>query len=555
MEKNVLLAIVLSTLVIIGFHFFMSAQQKHAPSEGVSQTAEEATPPSQAPSEEKGQARQEPKEETLLQGHVAPEQTPAPVEVREAKVKTSLYQALLTEAGGRFKSFTLSRYRQTVDPDSPPVELISAPKLGLPIEVYPTKAPGLAIAPYKADRLLLELQNGQEGQLTFSPTLERPVVLVKELGFKDGTYLMDLKVQVKNPSAEAIEDRLLFRLVEQPVAKLDRRYIFRGPSYSHQGVYEEVKLKKAGSLSEYTGEMDWVGYGDPYFLLAMIPPRGEAWRATFRRLNEKAEEVILWSPQFVLHPGEQKEISLKLYFGPKDLEILKKTGYNLASAVNFGFFDVVAKPLLYSLRFFYKYTHNYGVAIILLTVLIRLIFWPLNHLSYKSMQKMKELQPLIMKLKEKYGDDKAKLNEELMRLYKTYKVNPFMGCLPMIIQIPVFFALYKVLLMAIELRHAPFVAWIKDLSAPDRLPVGFEIPYLGGIPVLTILMGVSMYFQQKLSPTSLDPTQEKMMLMMPIVFTLLFINFPSGLVLYWLTNNVLSIIQQVMTNKMLARGK
>ncbi len=548
MEKNVLLAIVLSTLVIIGFHFFMSTQQEKSTSQQISAQKKVSSPPPSQPS------NLQEKEEALKKELVPKQETPT-VKVREIKVKSSLYQALLTEAGGRFKSFTLSRYRQTIDPHSPPVELISAPKLGLPIEIYPTQAPSLAIAPCQADKLELKLASGEEGNLLFSPTIEKPLRVFKEFQFKDGSYLMSLKVKVENPSSESVGDRILFRLVEQPVAKLDRRYIFRGPAYAHQGVYEEVKLKKAGTLSEYTGEMDWVGYGDPYFLLAMIPPRGESWRATFRRLNKKAEEVILWSPQFVLQPGESKEIDLKLYFGPKDLEILKQTGYNLSSAVNFGFFDIVAKPLLYSLRFFYKYVHNYGVAIILLTVLIRLIFWPLNHLSYKSMQKMKELQPLITKLKEKYGDDKAKLNEELMRLYKTYKINPFMGCLPMIIQIPVFFALYKVLLMAIELRHAPFIAWIKDLSAPDRLPVGFEIPYLGGIPVLTILMGVSMYFQQKLSPTSLDPTQEKMMLMMPIIFTLLFINFPSGLVLYWLTNNVLSIIQQVMTNKTLARGK
>ncbi len=544
MERNIILAIVLSTLVIIGFHFFMSAQQKK-------------NPPAKQPVKvaEKGPQEKQPKE-SLSAAEVTPAQKITyQFRVRDIPVETSLYRALFTEAGARFKSFTLSKYRQTIDPNSPPVELVSSPKLGLPVEVYPTKAPQLAISPYQADKKELSLSQGARGELFFEPVVKEPLIIEKDFTFTDGLYLMGLKVKVKNPGSSTVTDRILFRLVSEPVAKLDRRYIFRGPAYTHQGVYEEVKLKKPGSFAEYTGEIDWVGYGDPYFLVAMIPPKGEAWRATFRRLNERAEEVILWSPDFVLGPQETRELDLKLYFGPKDLEVLKSTGYNLAKAVNFGFFDPVAKPLLYCLRFFYKYVHNYGVAIIILTALIRIIFWPLNHLSYKSMQKMKELQPIIMKLKEKYGDDKAKLNEELMRLYKTYKVNPFMGCLPMIIQIPVFFALYKVLLMAIELRHAPFFGWIKDLSAPDRLPVGFHIPYLGGLPVLTILMGVSMYLQQKLSPTSLDPTQEKMMLLMPVVFTVLFINFPSGLVLYWLTNNVLSIIQQVITNKMLERSK
>ncbi len=544
MEKNVILAIVLSLLVIIGFHFFMSISQKT--------TGETAlnSQKSRASKEIKKKPPQE-KPPTLIPARKSPYKE----KIRKALVDTSLYQAQITEAGGRFTSFTLKKYRQTIDPNSPPVELVNAPKLGLPLEIYPTKAPGLAIAPYKADPLSLKLSSGREGKISFKPLISEPLTLEKFFSFKDGTYLFSLKVRVKNPGEKPLTDQLLFRMVSRPVSKLDNRYVFRGPAYTSRGSYEEVKLKKPGSIFEYTGELDWVGYGDPYFLMAVVPPAGEAWRVTFRRLNKTAEEVILWSPSFTLPPHGEDEIELKLYFGPKTLEVLKKVGYNLSKAVHFGFFDPVAKPLLYALQFFYRYTGNYGIAIILLTALIRILFWPLNHLSYKSMRKMQELQPIIIKLKEKYGDDKARLNQELMQLYKTYKVNPFMGCLPMLIQIPVFFALYKVLLMAIELRHAPFFGWIKDLSAPDRLHLGFDIPYLGGIPVLTILMGVSMYFQQKLSPTSLDPTQEKMMLFMPVIFTVLFINFPSGLVLYWLTNNLLSIFQQLITNKMLARSR
>ena len=543
MEKNLILAIVLSLLVIVGFHFFMSTTETQKPSSlNGSQELSESPSKESAPSL---------KPESLVPAQGRVYQT----EIRQALVETSLFQAKLTEAGGRFTSFTLKKYRQTIEPDSPPVELINAPKLGLPLEVYPTKAPGLAISPYRAEPLSLKLEAGKKGTLRFSPLVREPLTIDKDFEFADGSYLFSLKVKVKNPTSQEVSDRLLFRMVSKPVSKLDQRYIFRGPAYSHEGTYEEVKLKKPGSFFEYTGEIDWVGYGDPYFLMAVVPPAGEAWRATFRKLNRTAEEVILWSPAFTLPPQAEKEISLKLYFGPKSLEELKKAGHHLSNAVHFGFFDPIAKPLLYALKFFYRYTGNYGVAIIILTILIRLLFWPLNHVSYKSMRKMQELQPIILKLKEKYGDDKARLNQELMQLYRTYKVNPFMGCLPMLVQIPVFFALYKVLLMAIELRHAPFFGWIKDLSAPDRLHLGFDIPYLHGIPVLTILMGVSMYYQQKLSPTSLDPTQEKMMLMMPVIFTVLFINFPSGLVLYWLTNNVLSIAQQLMTNKMLARSR
>ncbi len=544
MDTRLILAIVLSALVIFGFQLYVSETQKHVSPKGRPPQAVAKAPEQQTV----------PQEKASRPPQLA--QNPFPqFKIEEAQVDTALYKAILTEAGGRFKSFTLKKYHQTVDPHSPPIELISAPKLGLPVEVYPAKDPDLGIAPTKVSPLSLTLKaQDEKGTLTFEPLVSKPLRVDKKISFTNGSYLMDLKVRVTNPSEAPLTDRLLFRLVSAPVSKTTR-YVFSGPAYSHQGNFEEVKLKKPGQFSEYAGEIDWAGYNDLYFLLAMVPPQGEAWKATFRKLNEKAHEIILWSPKFTLAPKASKEIDLKLYFGPKSLEILKHVGYNLKSAVHFGIFDPLAKPLLYCLHFFYRYTHNYGVAIIILTIVIRLLFWPLNHMSYKSMKKMQELQPIIQKLKEKYGDDKNRLNQELMQLYRTYNVNPFMGCIPMLVQIPVFFALYKVLLMAIELRHAPFFAWINDLSAPDRLYIGFHIPYLGGIPVLTILMGISMYFQQKLSPTSMDPTQAQIMNLMPVVFTLLFINFPSGLVLYWLTNNVLSIIQQYMTIKMVARSR
>jgi len=186
-------------------------------------------------------------------------------------------------------------------------------------------------------------------------------------------------------------------------------------------------------------------------------------------------------------------------------------------------------------------------------VLIKILFWPLTHKSYKSMKELQKIQPLMTRIREKYKNNKEQLNRELMNLYKTYKVNPMSGCLPMIVQIPVFFALYKILGYSIELRHAPFILWIDDLSAPDRLfNFPFKIPLMAppyGIPVLTLLMGASMYIQQKMTPTAGDPSQMKIMQFLPLIFTVMFINFPSGLVLYWLVNNVLSIIQQYFINK------
>jgi len=216
-------------------------------------------------------------------------------------------------------------------------------------------------------------------------------------------------------------------------------------------------------------------------------------------------------------------------------------------------FDIIAKPLLWFMNFIYSRVPNYGIAIIVLTILTKILLWPLGSKSYKSMSEMKRLQPLMAEIREKHKDDKKMMNQEIMSLYRTYKINPMGGCLPMVLQIPVFFALYRMLYQAIELRHAPFFLWINDLSAPDRLfHFSFSIPFMQppyGIPVLTVIMGATMLLQQKMSPPPGDPTQAKMMMLMPIVFTVIFINFSSGLVLYWLINNILSIAQQTYIQK------
>jgi len=236
---------------------------------------------------------------------------------------------------------------------------------------------------------------------------------------------------------------------------------------------------------------------------------------------------------------------------------MRAVGHDISKALNFGFFDIIAKPCVWLMNKLYSVIPNYGIAIIILTLLIKIVLWPLGSKSYKSMSEMKRIQPLMKEIREKYKDDKKKMNEEVMGLYRTYKINPLGGCLPMVVQLPVFFALYRMLYQAIELRHAPFFLWIVDLSAPDRLGhfaikhVPFmEPPY--GIPVLTIIMGASMLLQQKMSPPMGDPTQAKMMMFMPVIFTVIFINFSSGLVLYWLTNNILSIAQQHYIQKKFA---
>jgi YidC/Oxa1 family membrane protein insertase len=253
-------------------------------------------------------------------------------------------------------------------------------------------------------------------------------------------------------------------------------------------------------------------------------------------------------PEKIIRLGTQHQHDYYLFFGPKSMRIVNKVGHDLGKAVDFGWFDFIAKPCLWLMNFLHDFIPNYGLAIIILTIMIKVVLWPLGSKSYKSMSEMKKIQPLMKEIREKHKDDKKKMNQEVMALYKTYKINPLGGCLPMVVQLPVFFALYRMLYQAIELRHAPFFFWINDLSAPDRLfRFGFSIPFMEppyGIPVLTLVMGASMLLQQKMSPPMGDPTQAKMMMLMPIVFTVIFINFSSGLVLYWLVNNILSIAQQ-----------
>ncbi len=243
--------------------------------------------------------------------------------------------------------------------------------------------------------------------------------------------------------------------------------------------------------------------------------------------------------------GQGETTSYLFYAGPKDYELLRSLDNGLERAINFGFFGFLGKPMFFILKAIYGVVRSYGVAIILLTTLIKILFIPLTHKQHKSMEDMQKIQPEISAIRERYKGDTENMNRQIMDLYKKHKVNPAAGCLPLLIQIPVFFALYNVLLSAIELRQAPFL-YIKDLSAADAL-----FGHVGGFAVgpLPLLMGASMYLQQKMMPTTMDPKQTKIFQYMPVIFTFMFLNFPSGLVLYWLVNNVLTILQQIYTNK------
>ena len=299
---------------------------------------------------------------------------------------------------------------------------------------------------------------------------------------------------------------------------------------------------------KYDSNILWAGFADKFFISSILAENGSLASAELKKNASGFIETIVSSPQFTINPGKSSSISNNLFVGPKDIDILKAQGNSLEQSLDLGWFTVLAKPLLYSLKFFYRYFENYGVAIIIITVILKLLFFPLTHKSYKSMKDMQKIQPMMAELKDKHKNDKEAMNKAVMELYRDHKVNPLGGCLPMLVQIPVFFALYKALMFSIELRHAPFYAWINDLSGPDNL-----FGHLLGLPFvigpLPLVMGVTMFIQQKMTPAAGDPMQQKMMLALPLVFTVMFLTFPSGLVLYWLVNNVLTIGQQVYINK------
>jgi YidC/Oxa1 family membrane protein insertase len=455
-----------------------------------------------------------------------------------------------------FKSFVLKKYRQTIDADSPLLDVISPTLRGgtVRLQLADNSIPGIEKAIFAASSGSDEVDVSQKSQeVIFSWTSPQGVVVEKKFLFSPETYLVGLNITIKNHTDKTIQDNLTLSLV-RPAPEGKSRYGFEGPSAWIDNGLEEIKIKDIKKKDVYTGEITWISVQDRYFMSAIIPK--EPYKASLH-LSLNSGSILKSSymqPVSTIKPNTQQHFEYKLFFGPKSLKLLSGLNYNLVKAVNFGMFDILAKPCVWIMNFLYDYTiPNYGVAIIILTIFTKVILWPLGTKSYRSMNEMKKIQPLMAEIREKYKDDKKKQNEETMALYRTYKVNPLGGCLPMIVQIPVFFALYRMLYEAIELRHAPFLGWINDLSAPDRLfRFDFSVPFMQapyGIPVLTIIMGVTMYIQQKMSPAVGDPTQAKMMKFMPVAFTFIFINFSSGLVLYWLVNNILSIAQQYYINR------
>ena len=542
-----ILAIVLAFFILLGYQYLFVAPDKEQNQPAVEKTAE--VPQARIPAQEV-QPAPAPAESVQAE---QPLNLPAE-QGRDIIVETSNYKAVISETGGGVKSFKLKNYRETAAPDAELKELISTESYrDLPLYFTWGVEPRRAEVPlFAADRESLKVEAGESQTLTMTAKLSSGLQVTRRMTFAPDSYLINMSVEIYNSSETPLQGSPYMSLTNRPFESTSQRYLFSGPATLLDGKLQEIKpkdLQEAGQTLQ--GNITWVAFEGTYFMTGVIP---ENQTSQTLKLSAEGDLVnsLLLSPEEIIPAAGRLQYDYQVYFGPKKITTLREAGHDLERVVNFGWFDKIARPALYLLNFFYGYVGNYGIAIILVTVLIKILFWPIAQKGLKSMKNMQKIQPKMAKLKEKYKDDSARLNQEMMNLYKTYKVNPLGGCLPMILQIPVFFALYKVLLQAIELRHAPFMLWITDLSAPDRLMVGVDIPYLGGIPVLTLLMGGSMFLQQRMTPSPADPTQAKIMMFLPVIFTFMFLNFASGLVLYWLVNNLLSIAQQYVINKQAA---
>ncbi|MEE9591156.1 MAG: membrane protein insertase YidC [Thermodesulfobacteriota bacterium] len=484
-------------------------------------------------------------------GVIPVERELVPMEEELVTVETPLYRATLSSIGGGIKSWVLKGYGTKLDPESPNVDM--APSIDRDYS-FGTGLLGEGrkrILNFKPSQRALNLSPAQSSTLSLVWVSPEGLKIEKRYTFSGSTYMVKGEVIIYNETGKPVREKITTNLAAYSLALKGRGAAGynRGAVKYEMGGIERIDADEEEEI--HKGRPQWIGVEDKYFLTVLIPSTDGDIEWSSRPLENDVIRANLFLP-VDLSPSASYLFKYKAYIGPKEYKRLKAYNLNLERSIEFGKFGFMASPMLVVLTFFYRFIPNYGLAIILLTVVIKIAFYPLTKHSLKSMRDMQKIQPQMAALKEKYKGDKQKMNTELMELYKRQKINPLGGCLPMVLQIPVFIALYEVLYVAIELRHAPFMLWIKDLSAADtllRLPEA--LPMLGGSAFgpLPLLMGATMLIQQKMTPTAMDPAQAKMMMFMPIIFTFMFLSFPTGLVLYWLVNNILQIGQQYYIHK------
>ena len=468
------------------------------------------------------------------------------------EVETDLFKIRIDTTGGDLRQADLLDYPATTEPDSPPFRLLndSLPNLfviqsGLRASAGTEPTHHVVYTPEQSHYRMAE----SDEELVVPMTWRSPegVEVIKRYVFHRGSYAIDLQHEVRNHSGEDWHGRQYRQLQRTQVAETGQStFIYTymgGVIYSPEEKYEKIKFDHMvdGDLDRTITD-GWAAMLQHYFLGALIPARDEANRYYTKALSNARYVIGMISPGQTVAAGSSGLYETQVFIGPKLQDEMKQVATGLELTVDYGMLTVLAQPVFWLLQKIHGLVGNWGWAIVFVTMLIKLAFYKLSETSYKSMANMRKLAPRLKTLKERYGDDRQKLNTAMMDMYKKEKINPLGGCLPIVVQIPVFISLYWVLLEAVELRQAPFILWLTDLSAPD--------PFY----VLPLLMGATMLIQQRLNPAPMDPIQAKVMMALPIVFTVFFAFFPSGLVLYWVANNTLSIAQQWMITRRIERG-
>ncbi|MDF2765864.1 MAG: yidC [Rhodospirillales bacterium] len=560
-QKNMILAIVLSIAIILGFYYFFElprirAQQEALEAQRAQQTEQQQAAPAQAPTT--GAA---------VPAVTLPTRSEALASTRRVRIDSARLTGSIALAGARIDDLTLDDYEVTTKPDSPKIELLNPvggkeayfaefgwfPAQGASIPVPQRDTPWQASSPTLTPDQPVTLSWDNGAGLRF----ERVIAL-------DRNYMFTVTQRVVNRGTQPVTLSPYGRIVRVGTPTTAGFYIL------HEGLigvlngtlreinYDELAEQQERKITEETAG-GWLGITDKYWLVALAPDQQQtaiSEFAFFEAAGAPHYQAGYAAPSLTIAPGAAAESTSRLFAGAKEVNLLERYRDELGlplfeRAVDFGLLWFLTQPIFWVLDKIYKVVGNFGVAILLLTVMVKLLFLPLANKSYRAMSQMKKLAPQMQQLKERYGEDRQKLNQEMMALYKREKVNPVSGCLPVVIQIPVFFALYKVLFVTIEMRHAPFYGWIQDLSAPDPTSlfnlfglIPWDPPSLLAIGAWPVIMGITMFVQQKLNPAPPDPIQAKMFMALPVVFTFMLAAFPAGLVIYWAWNNVLSILQQ-----------
>ena len=572
-QKNLFLAIGLSVAIIIGFQFLFPQQQIISTS---SEKIEDTQPTASIDDSENIKINKIQTKEEIIQ------------DSERIIINTSTLSGSINLTGAILDDLILLDYKESLDPESENISLLSPDGTTNPYYIeFGWKE--LSNNSTSIDLPSLDTKWGASGSLLETNS---PVTLFwnnkQNIKFKiifeiDDNYLFNITQVIENKSnlnIEVFPYRLIkrinypdtinfFILHEGLISLLNNELLEKKYAKLEDNCSSANKIKSVFCDQKATG--GWLGFTDKYWMTALIPDQNETINVNYRHSKNKRDNFRAGyvGQVFSILPGNQKIYNGQLFAGAKNLEILNqyKEINNIprfTDAIDWGWFSFLTKPISYAINWFYQYVGNFGLAIIAFTILMRLILFPLAQTSFKSMAKMKKLQPEMQKLKETYPDDRQKMQQELMALYKKEGANPIAGCLPIVVQIPIFFSLYKVLFVTIEMYHAPFYGWIHDLSAPDPAGIltvfgliSWNVPdFLSiiNIGILPIVMGFTMWLQQKLNPAPTDPTQAKIFAFLPFVFTFILAGFAAGLVLYWSINNILSIAQQwIIQRKILAK--